>query len=98
MLTTALSHGDDVNRTISNVSNAHQEIISGELITVSKRTLQNHIRRITQLYEQKKHLPNWKMLLDDYRQNWVAWVYSGIPSSIINFDYEPSDLNSFLTT
>jgi RNA-directed DNA polymerase len=29
-----------------------------EKITVSKRTLQNHIRRITQLYEQKKHLQN----------------------------------------
>jgi RNA-directed DNA polymerase len=38
-------------------------------ITVSKRTLQNHIRRLTQLYEQKKHLQNWKMLLDDYRQH-----------------------------
>jgi RNA-directed DNA polymerase len=61
-------------------------------ITVSIRTLQNHIRRITQLYEQKKHLPNWKMLLDDYRQHWVTWVYSGIPSSIINFDYESVEL------
>ena len=57
-------------------------------ITVSKRTLENHIRRLTQLYEQKKHLPNWKMLLDDYRQHWVTWVYSGIPSSMINFDTE----------
>jgi hypothetical protein len=35
-----------------------------EKLTVSKRTLENHIRRITQLYEPKKHLPNWKMLLD----------------------------------
>ena len=55
-----------------------------EKITVSKRTLENHIRRLTQLYEQKKHLPNWQMLLDDYRQHWVTWVYSGIPSSILN--------------
>ena len=53
-----------------------------------KETLENHTRRITQLYEQKKHLPNWKMLLDDYRQHWVTWVYSGIPSSIIDFDKE----------
>jgi hypothetical protein len=67
-----------------------------EKITVSKRTLQNHIRRITQLYEQKKHPPNWKMLLDDYRQHWVTWVYSGIPSSIINFDYESVELRLFL--
>ena len=29
-----------------------------ERITVSKRALQNHIRRLSQLYEQKKHLPN----------------------------------------
>ena len=67
-----------------------------EKITVSKRTLQNHIRRITQLYEQKKHLPNWKMLFDDYRQHWVTWVYSGIPSSIINFDSESVNLRLFL--
>jgi RNA-directed DNA polymerase len=65
-------------------------------ITVSIRTLQNHIRRITQLYEQKKHLPNWKMLIDDYRQHWVTWVYSGIPSSIINFDTESVELRLFL--
>jgi RNA-directed DNA polymerase len=45
-----------------------------EKITVSKRTVQNHIRRLTQLYEQKKHLPNWKMLLDAYRQHWVTWL------------------------
>jgi len=67
-----------------------------EKITVSKRTLQNHISRITQLYEQKKHLPNWKMLLDDYRQHWVTWVYSGIPSSIIDFDTESVELRLFL--
>jgi hypothetical protein len=67
-----------------------------EKITVSKRTLQNHIRRLMQLYEQKKHLPNWKMLLDDYRQHWVTWVYSSIPSSIINFDYESVELRLFL--
>ncbi|UUO22030.1 hypothetical protein FGD67_01565 [Colwellia sp. M166] len=59
-----------------------------EKITVSKRTLRNHIRRLTQLYEQKKHLPNWQMLIDDYRQHWVTWVYSGIPSSMINFNKE----------
>jgi hypothetical protein len=54
-----------------------------EKITVSKRTIQNHIRRLTQLYEQKKSHPNWMALLDDYRQRWVTWVYSGIPLSII---------------
>jgi RNA-directed DNA polymerase len=69
-----------------------------EKITVSKRTLQNHIRRITQLYEQKKHLPNWKMLLDDYRQHWVTWVYAGIPLSIIDFDSESIELRLFLKT
>lgn len=57
-------------------------------ITVAKRTLENHIRRLTQLYEQKKRLPNWQAFLDDYRQHWVTWVYSGIPSSMINFDKE----------
>ena len=57
-----------------------------EKLTVSKRTLDNHIRRLTQLYEQKKSHPNWMALLDDYRQRWVTWVYSGIPSSIINYD------------
>jgi hypothetical protein len=54
-----------------------------EKLTVSKRTLNNHIRRITQLYEQKKHQTDCKVLLDDYRRRWVRWVYSGIPSSII---------------
>ena len=67
-----------------------------EKITISKRTLQNHIRRLTQLYEQKKHLPNWKMLFDDYRQHWVTWGYSGILSSIINFDNESIELRFFL--
>jgi RNA-directed DNA polymerase len=67
-----------------------------EKITVSKRTLQNHIRRLTQLYEQKKHQPNWKMLLDECRQHWVTWVYSGVPSSIICFDYETNFLRLFL--
>jgi len=67
-----------------------------EKITVSKRTLQNHIRRITQLYEQKKHLPNWQMLIDDYRQHWITWVYSGIPSSMINFDRQSVNLRLFL--
>jgi hypothetical protein len=67
-----------------------------EKITVSKRTLQNHIRRLSRLYEQKQHQPNLKMLLDDYRQHWVTWVYSGIPSSIINFDSESVNLRLFL--
>ena len=57
-----------------------------EKLTVSTRTLNNHIRRLTQLYEQKKHLTNCKVLLDDYRRHWVKWVYSGIPVSIIDFD------------
>jgi RNA-directed DNA polymerase len=65
-------------------------------LTVSKRTLENHIRRLTQLYEQKKHQPNWKMLLDDYRQRWLTWVYSGIPLSIIDFDNETNFLSLFL--
>jgi RNA-directed DNA polymerase len=65
-------------------------------LTVSKRTLENHIRRLTQLYEQKKHRPNWKMLLDDYRQRWLTWVYSGIPLSIIDFDNETNFLSLFL--
>jgi hypothetical protein len=59
-----------------------------EKITVSKRTIQNHICRLTQLYEQNKHQPNWKMLLDDYRQRWVTWVYSGIPLSILDIKCE----------
>jgi RNA-directed DNA polymerase len=67
-----------------------------EKLTVSTRTLHNHIRRLTQLYEQKKHQPNWKMLLDDYRQYWVVWVYSGIPSSIISFDCGTNFLRLFL--
>jgi hypothetical protein len=32
----------------------------------------------------KKHQPNWRMLLDDYRQHWVTRGYSGILSSIID--------------
>jgi RNA-directed DNA polymerase len=63
-----------------------------EKITVSKRTLESHIRRLTRLYEQNKHQPNWKMLLDDYRQHWVTWVNSGIPLSIFNFDTESVNL------
>ena len=69
-----------------------------EKLTVSTRTLHNHIRRLTQLYEQKKHLPNWKMLLDDYRQHWVTWVYAGIPLSIVEFDSESIELRLFLKT
>jgi hypothetical protein len=55
-----------------------------EKIAVSQRTLKNHIRRITQLYEQKKHQPNWKMLLDDYRQRWLQWVYAGLPQDFVD--------------
>ena len=65
-------------------------------LTVSIRTLQNHIRRITQLYEQKKHQPTWKKLLDDNRQHCVTWVYSGRPSSIISFDSQSVGLILFL--
>ena len=36
----------------------------------------------------KKSTNEMKVLLDDYRQHWVTWVYSGIPSSIIKFDSE----------
>jgi RNA-directed DNA polymerase len=61
-----------------------------------KGTLYNHIRRLTQLYEQKKSHPNWKALLDDYRQRWVTWVYSGIPLSIINIDTESVNLRLLL--
>jgi RNA-directed DNA polymerase len=65
-------------------------------LRVSKRTLENHIRRLSRLYEQKKHLPNWQILLDDYRRRWVTWVYAGIPSSIINFNKVTYLLRSFL--
>jgi hypothetical protein len=64
-----------------------------EKLTVSNRTLENHIRRLTQLYEQTNHQPNWKMLIDDYRQRWVTWVYAGIPSSIISFNNETNFLS-----
>jgi hypothetical protein len=67
-----------------------------EKLSVSKPTLENHIRRLTQLYEQKKSHPNWMALLDDYRQRWVTWVYSGIPSSIINVDNHTNFLDFFL--
>lgn len=42
-----------------------------EKLRVSKRALENHIRRLSRLYEQTKHLPNWQTLLDDYRQRWI---------------------------
>jgi hypothetical protein len=67
-----------------------------EKLAVLKRTIHNHFRRLTQLYEQKKHQPNWEMLLDDYRRRWVTWVYSGIPSSTIYFDRETNFLRLFL--
>lgn len=51
-------------------------------LTISTRTLKNHIRRITQLYEQKKGQPNWLALLDDYRHRWARWVTAGIEVSI----------------
>ncbi|PKG99514.1 hypothetical protein CXF95_09815 [Paraglaciecola sp. MB-3u-78] len=35
-------------------------------LTVSKRTVHNHLHRLTQLYEQKKHLPNWQILFDNW--------------------------------
>lgn len=69
-----------------------------EQLTVSKRTLQNHICRLTQLYEQKKHLPNWQMLLDDYRRHWVKWVYSGVPASMISFNIGSKQLSAIFTT
>ena len=67
-------------------------------LRVSKRTLENHIRRLSRLYEQKKHLPNWQILLDDYRQRWVTWVYSGIPSSIIDTERQTLDSLFFKST
>ena len=85
--------------TIGRIKNAFDflgYLFGQEKITASKRTLKNHIRRITQLYEQKKHQPNWQMLLDDYRQHWVTWFFSGIPSSIIDFDSESVSLRLFL--
>jgi RNA-directed DNA polymerase len=65
-------------------------------LRVSKLTLENHIRRLSQLYEQKKHQPNWKMLLDDYRQRWLTWVYSGIPSSKLDVECETDFSSLFL--
>ncbi len=53
-------------------------------LSVAKRTLFNHLRRLSRLYEQKKGHPQWTALLDDYRRRWVSWVYSGIPSSLFN--------------
>jgi RNA-directed DNA polymerase len=67
-------------------------------LRVSKRTLENHIRRLSRLYEQKKHLPNWQILLDDYRRRWVTWVYSGIPSSIIDTERQTLDSLFFKST
>jgi RNA-directed DNA polymerase len=46
-----------------------------EKLRVSKPTLENHIRRLSRLYEQKKQLPNWQILLDDYRQRWLIQAY-----------------------
>jgi hypothetical protein len=58
--------------------------------------IHNHIRRLTQLYEQKKaSTKNWKMLLDDYQQHWITRIISGIPSSKINFDSEIKMLKVF---
>jgi RNA-directed DNA polymerase len=67
-----------------------------EKLRGSNRTLENHIRRLTQLYEQKKHQPNWKMLLDDYRQHWLTCVYTCIPSSKLYVEYETNFLSLFL--
>jgi hypothetical protein len=33
--------------------------------------------------------------LDDYRQRWVTWIYSGIPSPIIGFGNETNFLSLF---
>jgi hypothetical protein len=61
---------------------------------LAEKTITYAVNKVRQLYEQKKYQPNWKMLLDDYRQHWVTWIYSGIPSSIIYFDKE-TILNCF---
>lgn len=58
-------------------------------LTISKRTLESHIRRLSQLYEQKKGQPDWLALLDDYRQRWVQWVNAGVEINIdINVIYD----------
>ena len=48
------------------------------VLTTSKRTELNHLRRLLRLYQQKKHLPNCQMLLDNYRRRWCQWIYSGL--------------------
>jgi RNA-directed DNA polymerase len=61
-------------------------------LSVAKRTLLNHLRRLSRIYEQKKGHPQWTALLDDYRRLWVSWVYSGIPSSFFNGSYSKRGL------
>lgn len=51
----------------------------------SIRIIQNHIHQLTQLYEQKKHQPNRKILISDYR-NPLVTCFSCVLSSIINVD------------
>lgn len=51
---------------------------------VSKRALQNHIRRLLRLYEQKKGHTNWIALLDNYRQRWLQWIYAGLSHNIVD--------------
>ena len=53
-------------------------------MNVVQRTITKHHRRLSRLYEQMKGHHQWTALLDDYRQRWISWMYSGIPSSLFN--------------
>lgn len=53
-------------------------------ISPSTRTWENFRCRLSRLYEQKKHSPNWQMLLDDYRQRWLSWVTAGLSPALRN--------------
>jgi RNA-directed DNA polymerase len=70
-----------------------------EKTTVSKRTLQNHIRRLSQLYEQKSINQIGRcflMIIDNIGLNGLANINQGIPSSIINFETQSVELSFFL--
>ena len=47
-------------------------------LRVAGLTYSNRLRRLLQLYEQKKHPPNKQMLFDNYRRRWQQWGYAGL--------------------
>ncbi len=52
---------------------------------VAKKTIENFMTRINQLYEQKREKPKGDSTLSEYVRRWVRWVRAGLEKYICHF-------------